>query len=195
MRALTVRLGDEENDEEEHDERPDEEDVVRPAPVGVVVDEATDSWTDGWSREGGEGVQQHGRLKVLPSEEIAHCAAGHGKEGTPRQAIEETGDNHGGDVLGDGLRDDPDKIQGPRDEVDGAAAVELAEGPEKHGTQADAQDECREAQRRDDARGVKLGVHLGVSGGIDGRSGGAGSGQSTKSRASLPWHLHAETGP
>lgn len=114
------------------------------------------------------GKQRHRSLQRSPRKQITHSAARHGEEGAPREAVEEAEHDDGGDVAGDGLRDQEYEVERPSDEVDGAAAVELAKGTEDHRPKGDAQDEGREAEDGDDAGVVEVGFHVGVGGGVDG---------------------------
>lgn len=109
----------------------------------------------------------------MARKEVAYGAARDGEEGAAREAVEEAEDEDDGDVAGDGLGHEPDEVGGPGDEVDGAAAVELAQRAEEHGAEADAQHKGREAQHGDDARVAELGLHLGVGGRVDGAGAGA----------------------
>lgn len=101
-------------------------------------------------------------------EQVADGAARDGEERAAREAAKEAGDDNGGNVLAKRLGKDEEEEDGPGDEVDGAAAVELAHGAEQHGPKGDAQHKRRQAEDGDDARVAEFGFHLFVGGGIDG---------------------------
>lgn len=147
--------------------------MVGPPPVNVVVDEPADEGSDGGTDERREREHEHRRLQLAGGKEIAHGTARHGEERATGEAVKESSDKHGGHVLGHSLGNNPDDVHGPRDEVDGPSAVELAQGAHEQGAEGDAENEQREAQRRDDARVAKLGLHLGICRRVDGASCGS----------------------
>jgi len=172
--TLTVCLGHEGDNQDELDARPDEQDVIRPPPAHARVDEAAQDRTNGGSEKLSKRVQQHRGLQFIAAKQVPDGPARDGEERTAGESVKEAGDDHGGDVAGNSLGNDLEDVQGPGDEIDRAAAKELAQGPEEHGADADAEYVRGDAEGRDEARPVEFGIHLGVGGAVDGAGSCAG---------------------
>ena len=101
---------------------------VRPTPIGELVDEASNNWTNFGANERRCSVHNHRCAELLFREHVAHRASSNAQERAPSKSVDEAHNQHRCYVVGDCTWDEPDEIHAERAKVDNSTAVKFGQG-------------------------------------------------------------------